>query len=393
MNAMKQSVHRPRDIRAIAISRLISEMGDEMALIALLFRVKSSGPAAISAIFALFALSRIIFAPISGSIVDRFASRRLIASVSVLQTLVAICLAFSNGFSLYFFVFILAIGASIIGPAWQALIPVLVPASDLSRTYAFIQTHRSFSIVLGAGLGGLLVEKFGTSTSLLINAGTFFVVGLFGATLRIERKPELNGFSKRESVQGFKRIFTAPVLIASIVLLAAFNMAAGVNEVLGVFLITDTLHGSASQYGLVFSALGVSMLITGFTLSRIRVQFRDTRALISSAIISALGMFMYGVSPNIYVAMAAFAINGIGLSGLHVFGTPIIIRHTSEAERGRVFAASSSITTAGILLSTGIAGSLGQIFPVRLVITGSALACGLCALFAGASIIRAERKS
>ena len=390
---MKQSVHRPRDIRAIAISRLISEMGDEMALIALLFRVKSSGPAAISAIFALFALSRIILAPISGSIVDRFPSRRLIASVSVLQTLVAICLAFSNGVSLYVLVFMLAIGASIIGPAWQALIPVLVPANELSRTYAFIQTHRSFSIVLGAGLGGLLVEKFGTSTSLLIDAGTFFVVGIFGATLRNERKPELGRFSKRESVQGFKRIFTAPVLIASIVLLAAFNMAAGVNEVLGVFLITDTLHGSASQYGLVFSALGVSMLITGFTLSRIRVQFRDTHALIASAMISALGMFIYGVSPNIYIAMAAFAINGIGLTGLHVFGTPIIIRHTSEAERGRVFAASSSLTTAGILLSTGIAGSLGQIFPVRLVITGSALVCGLCALFAGASIIRAERKS
>lgn len=390
---MKKSAYRPRDIRAIAISRLISEMGDEMALIALLFRVKSSGPAAISAIFALFALSRIIFAPISGSIVDRFPSRRLIATVSVVQTLVAISLAFSNGYLLYVFVFMLAIGGSIIGPAWQALIPVLVPADDLSRTYAFIQTHRSFSIVLGAGLGGLLVEKFGTSVSLFIDAGTFFIVGLFGATLHNERKPELRQFSNSESLQGFKRIFTTRVLIASIVLLAAFNMAAGVNEVLGIFLITDTLHGTASQYGLVFSALGVSMVLTGFTLSRVRVHVRDTYALIISALISALGMFTYGVSPNVLTAMAAFAINGIGLTGLHVFGTPIIIRHTSEAERGRVFAASSSVTTAGTLLSTGIAGSLGQLFPVRLVITGSAITCGIFALLAGASIIRAERQT
>lgn len=390
---MKKSAYRPRDIRAIAISRLISEMGDEMALIALLFRVKSSGPAAISTIFALFALSRIIFAPISGSIVDRFPSRRLIATVSVVQTLVAISLAFSNGYLLYVFVFMLAIGGSIIGPAWQALIPVLVPEDDLSRTYAFIQTHRSFSIVLGAGLGGLLVEKFGTSVSLFIDAGTFFIVGLFGATLRNERKPKLRQFSNSESLQGFKRIFTTRVLIASIILLAAFNMAAGVNEVLGIFLITDTLHGTASQYGLVFSALGVSMVLTGFTLSRVRVHVRDTYALIISALISALGMFTYGVSPNVLTAMAAFAINGIGLTGLHVFGTPIIIRHTSEAERGRVFAASSSVTTAGTLLSTGIAGSLGQLFPVRLVITGSAITCGILALLAGASIIRAERQT
>jgi MFS family permease len=91
--------------------------------------------------------------------------------------------------------------------------------------------------------------------------------------------------------------------------------------------------------------------------------------------------------------MAAFALNGIGLTGLHVFGTPIIIRHTSEAERGRVFAASSSITTAGTLLSTGIAGSLGQLFPIRLVITCSAITCGILALLAGASIVRTERKT
>ena len=72
---MTKLISRPRDIRVIAIARLISEMGDEMALIALLFRVKASGPAAISAIFALYALSRILLAPYSGSVVDRFPTK------------------------------------------------------------------------------------------------------------------------------------------------------------------------------------------------------------------------------------------------------------------------------------------------------------------------------
>ena len=67
---MARSLSRPRDVRAIAIARLISEMGDEIALIALLFRVKSSGAAAISAIFALYALSRIVLSPFTGTIVD-----------------------------------------------------------------------------------------------------------------------------------------------------------------------------------------------------------------------------------------------------------------------------------------------------------------------------------
>ena len=140
---MSKLITRPRDIRVIALSRLISEMGDEMALVALLFRVKASGPAAISAIFALYALSRILLAPYSGSVVDRFPTKRLIVIVSMIQTCVAICLAISHGVLLYLFVFLLAVGGTIIGPAWQALIPTLVPSSELTRTYAFIQTHFS----------------------------------------------------------------------------------------------------------------------------------------------------------------------------------------------------------------------------------------------------------
>jgi len=389
---MIHKVTRSRDIRVIALARLISEAGDEIALIALLFQVKSSGPAAISAIFALYALSRILLAPYSGSVADRFSTKRLIITVSLAQTAVAICLAFSHGAVLYVLVFLLALGATIIGPAWQALIPTLVPSDELSRTYAFIQTHRSFAIIIGSAIGGFLVQKFNPSTALLIDAVSFLAVGVFAFTLQNDRKPGLLKLSRRESVQGFKQLISSPVLVSSIVLLAAFNMSAGVNEVLGVFLVTDILQGSASQYGLVMASLGVSMVATGFVLSRASINTRDTTCLIISAATSALGMFVYGISPNVYVAMLAFGINGIGLSGLHAFGTPIIVRHTREEERGRVFAASSSITTTGTLLSTGIAGSLGSIVPVRIAISGAALICGFSALIAGSRIIRTEKK-
>ena len=389
---MVHKVTRPRDVRVIALARLISESGDEIALIALLFQVKSSGPAAISAIFALYALSRILLAPYSGSVADRFSTKRLIITVSLAQTAVAICLAFSHGAVLYVLVFLLALGATIIGPAWQALIPTLVPSDELSRTYAFIQTHRSFAIIIGSAIGGFLVQKFNPSTALLIDAVSFLAVGVFAFTLQNDRKPGLLKLSRRESVQGFKQLISSPVLVSSIVLLAAFNMSAGVNEVLGVFLVTDILQGSASQYGLVMASLGVSMVATGFVLSRASINTRDTTCLIISAATSALGMFVYGISPNVYVAMLAFGINGIGLSGLHAFGTPIIVRHTREEERGRVFAASSSITTPGTLLSTGIAGSLGSIVPVRIAISGAALICGFSALIAGSRIIRTEKK-
>ena len=168
-------------------------------------------------------------------------------------------------------------------------------------------------------------------------------------------------------------------------------MSAGINEVLGIFLVTEILHGTASQYGLIMATLGLSMVVTGFLLSRINLTMKDTSCLIISATTSACGMFLYGLAPNVYIAMFAFWVNGAGLTGLHVFGTPIIIRHTTDEERGRVFAASSSITTSGMLLSTGLAGVIGSFVPIRLAITCSAITCAISALYAGSRIVNAEK--
>ena len=373
------------------MARLVSEMGDELALIALLFRLKDSGPVAVSGLLATFAATRIVLAPLTGTVVDRFATRRLIVTVSCAQFAVTTLLAFADGFALYLLVFALAVGGAIIGPTWQSFIAAVVPSDRLSKTYAFIQTFRSLAIVCGAGLGGLLVDSFGSRNALLINATTFLFVAIVGATLQTQRSPMSTGRGRAELVQGFRVLFERPVLRWSLFLLASFNMSAGVIEVMGVFLVTDDLGGSARDYGFVVGALGVSMVATGAVLSRAQPRGKDTTLLMVSALTSATGMAIYGFAPNVVVAISAFLVNGAGLTGLHVFGTPIVVRHTQEPERGRVFAATSSVTTGGILLATGIAGAVGTAFAARQVIVSAALLCILCAVFGGMSIRRSDR--
>jgi len=392
LNRLKKSHISPprftRDIRMLAVARLISEMGDELALIALLFRLKDAGPGAVSALLGVFAATRILVAPVSGLVVDRVSTRRLIALVSLGQAVVAVLLSVTNGGMIFLLVFLLAVGGSIIGPAWNSFIAYVVPSEELSRTYAFIQSYRSLAIVTGAAVGGYIVERLGSSSALLIDAATFLFVGFIGATLQDERTPS----SRREGVkgmaQGFAAFVRSPVLLWSLVLLASFNMSAGVIEVLSVFLVTDELGGSASDYGLILGSLGASMFLSGLVLSRHPLVGRDTTWLMVSALLSAAGMAAYGLSTGIWMAMAAFFLNGIGLSGLHIFGTPILVRHTKEQERGRVFAASSSVTMGGMLLATGVAGAIGELFPPRPIIVCAALVCGLNALIGGAQIRR-----
>lgn len=386
----KSRNHFPRDIRLLAIARLISEIGDEMALIALIFALKDSGPGAVSLLLATFAASRILVAPLAGSIVDRFPTRRLIVTISVAQFLSATALVFVADPFLYLFVFLLSVGGSTIGPAWQSFIAHVVPPDDLSKTYAFIQSYRSLAIVAGAGFGGLIVDRFGSDVAILVNASTFLVVAVIGGTLVRQRVPSGRVDGIKGLGRGFLAFTRSAVLRWTLVMLTAFNMSAGVGEVLSAFLITDELGGNASDYGIVLGSLGASMFLAGAFLSRIRLHFKESTLLTVSAMLSACGMAAYALSPNVQFAVACFALNGIGLTGLHVFGTPIFVRHSSEQERGRLFAASSSVTTAGVLIATGIAGVIGEAFPPRPVIFGSAVCCLLVAVVGGVQIRRKD---
>ena len=382
--------HFPRDIRLLAVARLISEMGDELALIALIFTLKDSGPGAVSLLLAIFAASRILVAPLSGSIVDRFPTRRLVVTISVAQFWAATALVFVSGPFLYVFVFLLSVGGSTIGPAWQSYIAHVVPPDDLGKTYAFIQSYRSIAIVAGAGLGGFVVDRFGSDVAIFTNASTFLIVAAIGGTLVRQRVPSGRVDEIKDLGRGFIVFARSAVLRWTLVMLAAFNMSAGVVEVLSAFLITDELGGTATDYGIVLGSLGASMFLTGALLSRIRLHFKDSTMLTVSAMLSACGMAAYALSPNVQFAIACFAVNGAGLTGLHVFGTPIFVRHSNEQERGRMFAASSSVTTAGILVATGIAGAIGELFPPRPVIFISAAFCLLVSVVGGAQIRRKD---
>ena len=368
-------------------------MGDELALIALIFRLKESGTGAVSLLLAVFAATRILLAPFSGSIVDQFATRPLITVVSMMQFSVALILAVVDGWITYPLVFFLALGASIVGPAWQTFIAHVVPPERLSRTYAFIQSYRSIAIVAGAGLGGFIVARFGSRTALVVDAATFIFVGAVAATLSAQRIPAEKPRGVMGVTRGFVVFVRNPTLRWSLILLASFNMAAGVSEVLSAFFVTDELGGSASDYGLILGSLGASMFLSGMILSRYTPNAKDTSLLTVSATICALGMVAYGLSFNVPTAIAAFAINGIGMTGLHSFGTPILIRNTNEEERGRVFAASSSVTMGGMLIATGIAGAFGELFPPRPILISAALACLAFAMIGGFQVQRHDARN
>lgn len=379
----------PREVYTVALCRLVSDMGDEMAMIALLFRVKDLGPLAVSGLFACGAVSRVVMSPLAGAIVDKFATRPLVRRVSLLQGALCAVLALVHGWLVYPFVVLLSVGATVVKPAWQAYLPTLVTESDLPRLYATLQTYVSLAMVAGSGLGGLVVGLFGVPTSLLIDAGTFMFVGGMTLSLRVERTPKGAVRGASGLWTGFTAIFGSRVLFAMFVLLTMFNMCAGAVEVMGVFLVTEILNGGPKSFGAVSLAFGASMFVVGRILSVRTLRWDKTSLVVASAMVAAAGIVMFGLAPSVWVAGAAMVVNGIGLAGLNIYAMPIMVEHSKDEERGRIFAASSALTTMGFVVSLMINGLAGSTFSARSVIVAAGVVCLMVTAWNGTRVRRA----
>ena len=363
-----------RDVYRVASARLISEIGDQVALIALLFRVKELGPWAVSGVFAAGAATRMLAAPWSGMVVDRFRARPLIRVVSIMQALICCLLAVASGPTIYLLVVMLSVGTTIVLPAWQALIPRMVEPNDLSRAYSTVQTFRSVSVLVGAGAGGAAVGLIGNSAAFLLDGVTFLSVGVFTIFISVDREPSLVERSRAAALRGFTVIWRSPILRAMTIMLTVFNMTIGIVEVLGVFIITDSLGGGPGTYGLMYGLMGGATLFSGLLASRRRVSWSNEAVVIAGATMAACGVLLLSISPSLIVAGVANVVIGFGMTGLNGFASPVIVANSEDADRGRIFATSAALTTMGFVISLGTGGVIGEfVTPRQGVFVGSTL--------------------
>jgi MFS family permease len=386
MNQSKTKL--PRDVYRVATARLISEIGDEMVFIALLFRVKDLGTWAVAALFACGALSRVLLSPLAGLLVDKFPTRALIRIVTVIQAVACVALIPARGPTLYMFVVVLGMGQAIVLPAWAAYVPVLVEKELLPQAYGVIQTYRSIAIVAGAGLGGFVVGIIGSSAAFLIDAVTFLAVAAITVGLRTERSASGDTKEKMRAMAGFSAIRKSQVLMALVMMLTVFNMCIGVVEVSGVFLIADVLGGGPVAFGIMSLLFGLTMFIVERLVSKKQLNQRHSSIVIAAAVCASLGVLLYAMSPNLLIAGLANVVIGIGMAGLNIFVMPIIVEHSEQEERGRVHAVISAFTTAGFAIALGVSSVVGGVFSARVVIAGGAVACMTSLVFSGPRLKR-----
>jgi MFS family permease len=382
-----------RDFRFLMIARGVSVIGDEAALIALIFRVKSHGSWATAALLGGTSIAMILTSAWVGKLVDRASAKKVFVITSFLQAVVCFGLIHANMQLTIILNIFLGVGQAIALAASGAWVPALVPNEKLDIAYGHVQSVASIAALAGYGIGGLLVGRAGIGAALVLDAITFLLLVPMLLAMKQDRigKPVLDQDGKMKG--GFKIIWHNSALRAIAFSLTAFVTALMIFNPLEIYLTTDILGAGPTGYGIINMVWAASVGIGSILITKLmKTSWGSAKPAFLAFFTSGFLMIGIGYAPNLVFLGFVLAITGIIVAGFNIFIGPLIARNSIESERGRVNATIGALTSAGSAVGMALGGFLGHVLPIRFVIAMSGVLASSTLIFTGKGLLASEKK-
>ena len=361
----------------------ISLIGDGIFLIAIAWESYSlwNAPAALSIVGIGMTIPTIAFLLIGGVVSDRRDRRLVMAwadglravAVAVLAALVLMgALRF---WELVVLVAVYGVGTAFFMPAFEAILPELLPKSDLPAANALDQFVRPIAMrLIGPVAGGALVAA-SAGLAFAIDAASF--AACLVAVLVMPRRAGRNVEVQTSSVAALKeglRFVRQRVWLWGTLLSAAISYLVflGPAEVLLPYLVKNELHASAGTLGLVLAAGGVGALGGAAFMGHRGHPRRDVTVMYMTWTIATLAIAGYGIANAAWELMLVCLIfNALEAAGTIVWAT-IKQHHVPGSMLGRVSSLDWLISIGLLPLSFALTAPVAAVFGARATLVGAA---------------------
>ncbi len=347
----------------------------------------SPSPAAVALVQAAATLPIFLLAIPAGVLSDILDRRKFLIAIQFLLASVSICLmllsftGLQSITSLVALTFLGGIGAALMGPTWQAIVPELVEKNDLKNAVALNSLGINIARAIGPALGGLILASLGAAFTYGVDVITYvFVI----AALLWWRRPvtEQNVLAER-----FPGAFRAGLRYARasrelhVVLVRAFVFFALASSVWALLPLVarSLLGGGAGFYGILLGAVGLGAIAGAVIMPKLREHLSADGLLLLAALVTAAVMVFLSLAPPQWAAVVALLLLGAAwisalttLNGVAQAILPNWVRGRSLAVYLTVF---NGAMTAGSLSWGAVATLIGVPFTllagaVGLVVAG-----------------------
>jgi len=408
-SATAAATPRWSDLYIAALARAVSGCGDMLAAtaLALILVARGENGLAVAGILLAAAVPLVVVGPIAGRLADRVDSRTLIVSVGLVQVGVCVALAFATPPILIIaLVATLAVGLAITAPTMSALTPLMVGRQNLAKAGGISQTAATIGMLVAPALGGVLVGAFGSRVPLLIDAGTYLSIPIAGLLIRTRRGgrfrivPAATSAGAAEATtaatpgrQPVFRMRSDALLWPLMVMIGAVVGAISAVNVIDVFFIRQTLHASATVYGLVAATWIVGMVFGAVIRGRQRRDDVGTaKALLLNNLATGVAITVAGLMPHVGWLVPLWLLGGV-LNGMENVAIGVILGSRVPADvRGHASAIFNSIAGGANAFGYLAGGALLAFASPRLLVVACGLAGVTAAAIFGVPLTRAMRR-
>jgi hypothetical protein len=339
---------RSPDFRMLWSGMAVSLVGDGIFLVAMAWQAYElwNAPAALAVLGIGMTVPTIACLLLGGAISDRFDRRRVLLFSDVGRALVVGILAVLSLTGALTFVELVVVvalygvGTAFFTPAFEAIVPDIVPVDDLAAANSLDQFVRPLALrMIGPALGGWLVAWLGAGPAFAFDATSFAASAGAVWMLRTTRPVDAADSTSTLTAisDGFRfvrrHVWLWGTLISAAIAYLAFL---GPTEVLLPYVVKNELHGSAGDLGLVFAAGGIGSVAAAALMAQRGHPRRDVTLMYGCWTLATVAVAGYGLAHSTtQLMLACLVFNALEAAGTIVWAT-IKQRHVPSSLLGRV---------------------------------------------------------
>ena len=373
-----------RNFRLLWLAQIVSELGDwfyAVALYSLLLDLTGSAKS-IGIAIVLQVLPQVIIAPAAGALNDRLSRKKLMIVADLVRVLVVLAMMLIRSADMVWIIYILlpveTMAWALFEPGRSAVVPTILPRSQLITGNALSAATWSFNLAIGASLGGLVAAVFGRPTAFIVNACTFLLSAWFISRMRIYeehiqntppfRARELMDF--RPTLDGIRYVRGDRRRVAVLCLKGGLGLMGAHNVLLPIFgerifpmsqILQDSSRAGMLGMSLLMAWRGVGALL-GPLIGALWAgddRCRMRRGIAVGFGMTAIGYSLLSIAPTATTAGLCIVIAHAGGSIVWVFSTTLLMLLTENRFRGRVFSAEYALHFVVVsLVSYGASSSI-----------------------------------
>jgi len=368
--------------RAIWLATVVSNLGTWIQNVGAAWLMTSLSPSAlmVALIQTAASLPMFLLSLPAGALADVVNRRRLLLFTQTWMLVMAAALAivtwlgFMNATALLLLTFLLGLGAALNGPAWQAIVPELVPKPEVSAAVALSSVAFNIARAVGPAIGGLVIAASGPAATFALNAVSFVAVIIvlyrWKSTERTGALPLERFWGAMKAGVGYLR--HSPSLRAVLIRSAVCVLFGSALWALLPLRTRNELHLGATGYGVLLGCLGAGASIGASALPRLRSKLSIDTLASGASVVFGAATAMLALADRFPVLCVAMLVGGFAwLAVLSSFNVAAMVSAPAWV-RSRALGVYMLVFHGGLALGSAAWGELANRTSLRVALLTSA---------------------